>query len=504
MSFDENGLTTKREPEYIQDIQDFQEQNVVPKFDYSDDKVIYQVNSVYAKSSAEVAELLETVYDSMDLSKAEGVWLDSLALLRGVTRIPALASFTNSQRVKLAPAAVIPAGSLWASDIVTTQATNPNEVVSNTDVSFETQMLLSSTIDSEPDGTVYSIVVNATTYTYTQQVADGLAEVVAGLTAEFDLDTGKTWTYSTSTEAGGTAITIVADVDTTLSTSSLTTLITTTYTTVYTTIQLVETGPIEVPAGAFDTLITSVVGFIETTNDDAFVLGRDKETDEELRVRVAQGPVSDCTGTILSIENSLLANVAGVTAASVIENVTDFPNTGIPISGGFFPDGIPYGGYETLVVGGTEEDVAADVWRTKPAGTVIAGNTQIFHVDSSGVTRTVYFSRPEQIHLAFEVEYTKYDEEIFPVNGETAMRDVVVSETTSLALDEDVIPSRYFGPIYNTVSGIDSLIVRVQQIASPGTAPNPGSWQTTKFAIGASQYASTEDQDVVIIDSTPP
>ena len=503
MSFDANGLTVKREPEFIQDIQDFQDQNIPQKFDYSKNKLIYQLNAVYSKSADEIAKLLEIVYDSIALSKAEGVWLDELALLRGVSRIAALASFTPSQRVKLAPSATIPAGSLWSSDNITQQATNTVSVSSNTAISYETRMLLSSDIDGQPDGLDYTVIVNTDSYTYTSVPSDGLTKVEAGLTALFDADTDKTWSYEFGADPNGRILTITPDPETTISTSSLTSLITTVYTTVFANIELVETGAISVPVGSFNTLATPVIGVFETTNTEEFITGRSQEPDEDLRLRVAQGPVSDCTGTIETIQAALLANVAGVTTALVVENVTDFPNTGVAINP-HFPDGIPFGGYETLVVGGTDADVASEIWRTKPAGTPAVGTELVVHTDSSNVDRNVYFSRPTAIHLAFEIEYTRYDEESFPVNGEVEMENTLLAQTNALGLDVDVIPSRYFGPIYNTVSGIDSLIVRVQQVASPGDPIVPGSWQTDRLPIGLAEYASTTAADITIIDSTPP
>jgi hypothetical protein len=57
-----------------------------------------------------------------------------------------------------------------------------------------------------------------------------------------------------------------------------------------------------------------------------------------------------------------------------------------------------------------------------------------------------------------------------------------------------------FGPIYSAVTGIDELVVEVQEIASAGDPPNPVNWQTTRLAIDEDEFSSITDVDIVVVE----
>lgn len=511
MSADANGLIGKRLPEIIADIQGRQVEKGF-NFDYQDNKVIYQLNAVIGATAAEIYELMQIIYDSTKLEAAEGVWLDSLALLRGVTRIPAQVSFTTQQAVTLGPSDTVPANSSWSGDNTPHKARNPFSVSGSLSENYETSLLFLSDIDTQTSGITYSISVNAVTYSYVSQAGDTSEDVVNGVLSDITADPNTTFSsWKIATTAEGTGLLMSPDAGTSLSVSIGNTLISVVTTKVYTRLELTEYGAIDVPTGFIDTLDTPIGAPVTTQNEVEFVLGREQEKDSELRLRVAQGPITDCTGTVLSIEASLLSTVPGVSRVLVVQNVTGFPTDGDPIlpspgsDPGFvgFPDGVRYGGYQVLVVGGEEEAVAQEVWRTSPATAPLFGNTQRVITDSSGTPRIVHYSRPEEVHLAYEVEYTRYNEEDFPTNGAIGVRDATVSYTNSLGLDNEVINGRVKCAIRDAVPlGIETLTVRVQRIDSPGTAPDPGDWQTTTYPINATQFPSTTDQDVVVIDAT--
>jgi len=119
--------------------------------------------------------------------------------------------------------------------------------------------------------------------------------------------------------------------------------------------------------------------------------------------------------------------------------------------------------------------------------------------DSNNVERTINFTRPVVINIAIRITYTLYNEEDFPVDGEDTIEDIALEHLNGLGLDVDIIPQRFFGPIYSGVPGIDSLVVEVQQITNPGDTPSGGAWQTSKFEIDFDEISSTTVADIYIV-----
>ena len=494
-TFGPNGFTFKRQPDYVQDIQDSQVTNIERKFKYQNNKIIYQLNSIFALQASSLSELIQAAFSSLYLSKAEGIWLDELSLLRGVPRLQASASFTNSQYAKIKPGSVIPQGSLFSSDVVEYTAFNVDEVVADVTASFETQFLFSNTIDSQPDGLVYSIVVNGSTYTYTSVPSDGVTEVLAGIVVDIDDDLTKTWTYQTGTGTGGLTLTIFPAPEATVSTSSLNTLITTNYTKVYFRVNLVDTGPVEIPAETINKLVSPVIGVSETLNDDAFVAGRDRETDASLRLRIAAGPTSDCTGTVLAIQSDILTNVENVSLVKVFENITDFPTD---------VDGRRYNDIEVLVVGGDDIEVAKELFRVKGAGISTMSTTPaavpIVFNDDEGNERSLFITRPSPVNIAFKVQYSiapPDDDETLPVDWQDAVTAAILTKVGSQELGKDLIPSKYIGTVYGAApEGLGVVTVYVQELAAPNDPVVPANWQTTALTVLDAEYATSDGQDI--------
>ncbi len=155
--------------------------------------------------------------------------------------------------------------------------------------------------------------------------------------------------------------------------------------------------------------------------------------------------------------------------------------------------GRPPKSVEVVVEGGTDATVALTIWQSKAAGIETHGSTSTNITDSQSVERTINYSRVTDIPLNFEVTYTLYDEELFFPNGEDLIKEAVVETADLLNIGEDVIPSRFFGPIYTKVSGIDSLIVKVERVVdSPAL-------QTTKLPIDFDERGSTILANVTVV-----
>jgi uncharacterized phage protein gp47/JayE len=540
------GLSILRLPEVLDEIETAERSNIDPNISVTEDTVLGQLNNIIGSSLSDLWALLQAVNDNFNIDVAEGKNLDDLATLRGVTRVPATRSNTDRQQFVGDNGTTIQANSLFSNVITGDRFFNPSEITLDSSACLSANLSVQQVSNLE----TYTITINGINYEYTSSGAATASEIINGLATLINDDTAATW----SATVDGTTLTISSD-DTNTIQIVVITFISIDQITVEGRIEAQEFGPIVAPPNSIENIVTIIPGLISTTNILQLVLGREEESDEELRQRAKTAGSSDCTGTIPSIEMALSNNVIGVTSALVVENVlathdfdisditgtfqvgetivgdasgaegriveiVDADTLRVRICGIFFDEteditGVTSGAtatldkdfpphaYETIVVGGDNTEVAEEIWRTKPAGIKLYGNTNVIIVDSNGNNRSIDFTRPLAVNFAVRVQYTLYDEEQFPVGGNGVIVDTVVDHINDLGIDVDVITGRMFGPIYSAVSGIDELIVEIQVIASPGTAPNPGSWQTATIPIDVDEFANITDIDVTVLNITP-
>jgi len=475
-----DGLTIKRLPEIIDEITTSERNNISSNISTEDDEVLGQLNNIIGTSLAELWELVESVNDNFNVDKAEGRNLDDLAALVGISRIAALKT-TGSARFTGVDGSVVPLGALAQNPVsldrfLTTEVVNIQATACYAATITPAQVL---------DSTLYRLTINTTDYDFTTTGSATDVQIIQGLQGLIAVDTAATWIATLNTES--TLLTITTDDPNDISIIT-TTLLTADSVTVDGSIEAEIAGAVIAPPNSVISVVSSVAGWDEVTNPEALTAGRAEELDEELRLRIRVSQQINGLSTVDAIED-VVSTVAGVSSVQVIENVT-------LVTDAF---GRPAKSFETLVDGGTDLDVAQAIWVSKAAGIATYGGLSVSVIDSKGRQRDVNFSRPEDIYLAFRITYSLYDEETFPTEGEQAIKDAVVATTSLLQLDEDVIPSRYYGPIYNAVSGIDSLTVEVQALVNQGDTPSGGSWQTTKLAISFNGRGTTVDTDITIV-----
>ena len=481
MALTNEGLVTRRFEEIIADLVASEQTNIDPNIDTRDDEYLGQMNSILALIVSDLEQLAQGVIDNLDIDKAEGIWLDKLAAEKGLKRQAASKSASNYQHLIGTDGTVVPAGTLFRSTITS----DDYIVVEETTIAAVTCQAITYSINNLQNSTTYTITVNDVFYSYDSDASATKLEILNGLKALIDADTTKTW--AATVDSGLETITVTTSDTLDIDVSS-STYLTSSDVTVFTTIEASETGVKVGLANTITNIISVISGLDSTINTVDVVVGRDRETDEEFRIRTLEADQVKSVATIPAI-TSRLRNIQGVFSATVIENETDVTDG----------DGRPPHSYEAVIVGGEDEDIAQDMWASKPAGIQLYGSTTELITDSEGIERSIKFSRPTVVNLAFRVTYTQYTEETLPSNPATIIKQVMVDETEDLEIGEDVIPSRYFGPIYTAVEGIDSLVVEVQQITDPGDTPSGGSWQTTKLAIAATEYASTTTIDVEVV-----
>ena len=241
--------------------------------------------------------------------------------------------------------------------------------------------------------------------------------------------------------------------------------------------------------GELDTIAVGVSGWNSVYNYVAGDPGEDLESDESLRVRrEAAAKVRKSKATDPATEAALL-DVPGVTTARV------FSNRGFDTNA----DGVPGKSFVSLVVGGTDADVARCIYENQPSGIQSWGNTTVNVTDSHGFEQQISFSRPTPKYLWVKFYYRVYDEEVFP--GEEAIKKAMVEwAEKQYTMGKDVIPTRIPGGIYELVAGVGVAMAYVALTDSPDTVPSSDdySWGDA-LPILPFEYAVLEDDRIETI-----
>ena len=244
-------------------------------------------------------------------------------------------------------------------------------------------------------------------------------------------------------------------------------------------------GARAVPALTLDSIATPVTGWLGVEQPASGTDGTDTETDTALRIRRLRGMRS---GT--ATEDAILQavyRVTGVSKVLVTSNRTMSTDS----------ESRPPKSFEVTVVGGSDSLVAQAIWNTAPAGIEIYGNFPTTPTDmrpiaigKDGLAKRVNFSRPVPKFAWVEVTVNAYNpEETTPSDIESAIKDAIVSwATANMGLGDNMIIQKFYGPIYTSVPGIQSVTLRMALTASAGDTPTYAT--TSPLAIASREFAS--------------
>ena len=432
------------------------------------DSVFGKIVGTMAQPLADLWEQCEAVYNAFYPSTSEGTSLSNCVDLVGLTRIAATRSETF-ERFDGNAGVTIPAGTLMATAADDQYRLKAALTLTATSVAVQSVTELISL--SITPGQTFTIQINSTSFQYTASPGDDADDVSAGLetlinagaepVTATDLTGGKVQVDGdTGVDGYPTAFTVdVTDAPATLHFFSISNL---------GEIESVETGPVLGYADTITTIITQVDNWKTCTNPKQVTLGSNAETDAALRIRRNNSLAIVGASTVEAIQAKLL-EVEDVTYALVIENVTDAT-----------VDDIPPHAIECVVENGADADIAEAIWTDKAGGIQTYGHSTekvtVVVTDSQGFTHDINFTRVKEIDMDVNVNYTKYDEESFPTDGEDLIKAAVLATGIALTIGNDVLPERFFGPIFTACAGIATLEVQVKE-------DGVGAYQTTPFDI---------------------
>ena len=222
-----------------------------------------------------------------------------------------------------------------------------------------------------------------------------------------------------------------------------------------------ETGEIPCAEGALTTIQTTVLGWETITNANAAVLGRNEESDTELKIRRLE-TLYNGRGFIGDVQ-SRLSNIDNVRSYIVRQNNK---NNVVTTNGITFK---PHSVY-VCVYGGTDQDVAMALYNSVPAGCDYTGSTTVTVTDPYNQQEyEVSFDRPTVIQIDVKV-YIKKDTGTGDVTGAVKQAVIdyengLITNVNGLSVGVNVSPFEIASAINIEVPGI---FVNQVQIAKHG------------------------------------
>lgn len=414
-------------------------------------------------------ELTQAVYDSKVRTKAEGKSLDDLGLWLNIYRNPA--TNTNGYiTFKMLQGTTIQAG---------TQVQDPNlGYVVETDNTFTGLLTGCNGAVIVPESVVvgqeYKITINTVEYSYTSILGDTVTTILQGVADAIILPT------VTKTVINNTLV-VQGNISTTNLNISVNPKLIVQH--IFSTVKATCTleGQNTIYANTLINLLQGISGVVSVVNREDFVTGQNEESDESFRLRIT---LRDITGkaTVDAIIDSIKSKVTGVSEVKIVENISDIVDL----------DGRPPHSFETYIDGGLDQEIANVIWDTKPAGIKTFGDLTVAVTDQQGLPQSVSFSRLESATIFVRVKYTKYSEELFPVDGEARIANIVLSETNSLKSGVDFIPQRLYGPIFSNIAGLNTLLVEYSL--------NGSDYFSTTLPISSYQVARTAANKITVLE----
>jgi len=407
------------------------------------ESVFGQIVGVLALPISELWEEAENVYLAFDPDFAEGVSLDSLAALTGVTRIEATATQVNAVLYGVV-GTTVPAAS------EARNGTTQDVYALDSAVSIALNNLVRAKIEVNTvlNNTDYTITIDGTDYTVTSDATATEDEILLAMATELAavgvFDEVNVLNQVVLSESD-------FDAPFTLAVSANMTIVETGSPGVF---SAKEKGALFIPATALNEIQTSVAGWESVENPTDGVSGRDLESDSALRLRRRQSVSFPATATVDSILAKLL-QVEDIQAAKVYENDTDSTDG----------SGVPAQHIWVIVEGGEDADIAEIIYTTKSGGIGTHGDTTVNYESESGQAYDIKFERPTQSQLY--IDMTIVPTEGYAAEAVTLIKAAVAEwVTANISIGEKLEYSRLFTPI-NSVSGFEVTELLIGKTASP-------------------------------------
>lgn len=242
-----------------------------------------------------------------------------------------------------------------------------------------------------------------------------------------------------------------------------------------------QLGAVAAPAGTITQIVTPARGWTSVTNDAAATLGKEAETDAQLRARQKISVANPGQAIVTSIEGAIAA-IDGVKRRRVYENYTDSEDE----------NGLPPHSITAVVDGGKEYDIALQIFLHKSPGCGTNGAVTVPVIDKYGETCNIKFDRPTEVPIFVEVTVKKLQ----GYSNDNVIINAIVEYIESLEIGDDVYASSLIGA---ALSAMPSLTTPTFTVSSVKIGKAASSLSTVDIAIAITEAASCLADNVTIV-----
>ena len=253
--------------------------------------------------------------------------------------------------------------------------------------------------------------------------------------------------------------------------------------------QAIETGPVGADAGTLTKIETSISGWSTVTNPLAATLGRDVESDAQLRSRRLDMLGTQSTSTIAAIRSRLSAQVAGLISHAVVDNPTLSPVTIKGVS-------IAAKSIAVFTAGGASADIARAIYNATPAGVPTVGTTTVNVADTvvSGYSTPIKYTDAATVPVLVKVTV-----DTSTLDLQTIIPELVVDYANgegvtprNFVVGGDVLPFEIASYINSREPTINIRNVEV-------TKASPVSWSNAPITIDLDEIATVQASSVIVV-----
>lgn len=425
--------------------------------DTSDNSVLGRWINIVSVPIAELWETAQDVYSAFNIESSQGVALEQLTALGGVSRNTATAS--QALLVNYGTYGItIPDGSYVRS-------------TTNHIFQFEEDVLLDEN-EAVAIQITPTVVSNSTLYSFTYQVAGSnpnpvtvsftssgsatTANIVAGFETEISTSHAA---YISASVVDNDLFVTVADLNDVCDFAGLSQF-TINKASKSTRSFCTETGSLKFDANTINIIQSPLVGWDSVTNPFAALAGMNLEDDASLRFRYLKAKYQDGSNTYEAIY-SAVTKLNGVQQIVIYENETDDD---------FIDPPVPAHSFHPIVLGGVDAEIAQAIWDNKPTGILSYGDVTVQIEDSAGVLHDVSFNRPTEVPIYISIAIVKDD--TFPLDGADLIKQAIVDYISDFTIGQDVIYTRLFSPINSAAGGFYVDSMAIDSSPSPTTGAN--------------------------------
>jgi uncharacterized phage protein gp47/JayE len=446
------GIVTKRLDEIVDEIHDDLSEGWGVNTRLNPKSYLNVQITAFADKIAELWELGEQVYHSMYPFSAEDASLDNAVQYGGIAREDARPTFYPIH-CECVDGTTITRG--------TTIRTSTNPTIqflasADTTVTRSEFNKANIRVAAVQASTIYTAALNGTLYSYTSTDTDAEAGILAGLKNAI-IDDNFTVSVADNLltiEAVNLQSKNVLVLSGNLTTDSVTGIVN---------FASEVNGEIALPNGTINQIVTSLAGLIRVVNLVPYIAGRLRQDDIGLRQSYADKIFARSNRMLESIKSALLNNVQGIISVAGYQN-----DTSVVDAFGRWAHCV-----EMVVDGGSDYEIALQIWDKKTDGIQTFGNTEIVVPGDEGEPITIRFNRPVYVYTWYSITIMMNTSETLPPNYVEAIQAIVIDAMENIEPGKSIIPQKLIdGRIFANIPGIAYIDTKTFYSEDPNEQPD--------------------------------